>query len=195
MRIFQYFWRIYAKLSHESLTNTNNGLYAINMRNYSEIICRETQGRGLIVRYWLVGLLFDLVVWVGHHGDEHVEEDDDVAAAVRPEHQLGPELGELLTAYKLLLDCQKPVLWSVYSIVWRPPYWKTNKQLSFWLDYKSNYNYGCVYCIWRRSYIFQIVPDFKFQSSRGRCNLNKLLFAFVPWKGGGLNCILEEHRE
>ena len=38
----------------------------------------------------------DGLVGVGHHGDEHVEEDDDVTDRVEAEHQEGPEAGELL---------------------------------------------------------------------------------------------------
>ena len=38
----------------------------------------------------------DGLVGVGHHGDEHVEQHDDQAAAVDPEHQQRPEPRELL---------------------------------------------------------------------------------------------------
>ena len=38
----------------------------------------------------------DGLVGVGHHGDEHVEQHDDEAAAVDPEHQQRPEPRELL---------------------------------------------------------------------------------------------------
>ena len=44
-------------------------------------------------RYWLV--------WVWHHGDEHVEEHDHVAAAVGPEHQQRPEPREVLHTRQL----------------------------------------------------------------------------------------------
>ena len=38
----------------------------------------------------------DGLVGVGHHGDEHVEQHDDEAAAVDPKHQQRPEPRELL---------------------------------------------------------------------------------------------------
>ena len=38
----------------------------------------------------------DTLIGVAHHGDEHVEEDDDVAAWVDAEHQQSPEPSELL---------------------------------------------------------------------------------------------------
>ena len=38
----------------------------------------------------------DGLVGVGHHGDEHVEEDDDVTHGVETEHEQGPETGEFL---------------------------------------------------------------------------------------------------
>ena len=38
----------------------------------------------------------DGLVGVGHHGDQHVEKDDDGADVVEAEHQQGPEPGEFL---------------------------------------------------------------------------------------------------
>ena len=38
----------------------------------------------------------DGLVGVGHHGDEHVEEDDDVTDGVEAEHEQGPKPGEFL---------------------------------------------------------------------------------------------------
>ena len=38
----------------------------------------------------------DALIGVAHHGDEHVEEDDDVAAGVDTEHQQSPESSEFL---------------------------------------------------------------------------------------------------
>ena len=41
------------------------------------------------------------MVRVWHHGYQHVEQNDHVYEGVDPEHQLGPELGELLDASEL----------------------------------------------------------------------------------------------
>ena len=40
----------------------------------------------VVDRYWLI--------WIGHHGDQHVEEDNDVATGIDAEHQQCPEPGE-----------------------------------------------------------------------------------------------------
>ena len=50
----------------------------------------------------------DGLVGVGHHGDEHVEQHDDEAAAVDPEHQQRPEPRELLdTCIRLAIRAVK----------------------------------------------------------------------------------------
>ena len=48
-----------------------------------------------------VTLLRDDLEAVAHHGDEHVQQDNDVAHGVGPEHEQGPEPGELLDARQL----------------------------------------------------------------------------------------------
>ena len=52
--------------------------------------------------------LGDLPVWLdrdglvggGHHSDQHVEQNDDVAAGVAAEHQQRPEPGEVLVRHQ-----------------------------------------------------------------------------------------------
>ena len=43
----------------------------------------------------------DGLVGVGHHGDQHIEQDDDVAGDVTAKHEQGPEPGEVLDASQL----------------------------------------------------------------------------------------------
>ena len=42
----------------------------------------------------------DGLVGVGHHGDQHVEQDDDVAHRVEAEHEQRPEPREFLYSYR-----------------------------------------------------------------------------------------------
>ena len=41
------------------------------------------------------------LIRVGHHGNEHVEKDDQVANTVRAKHEKGPETGKFLDASQL----------------------------------------------------------------------------------------------
>ena len=44
------------------------------------------------------------MIWVGHHGNEHVEQDDDVAAGVDTKHQQRPEPGELFDSWEIHIN-------------------------------------------------------------------------------------------
>ena len=81
-------------------------------------------------RYWLV--------WVGHHGNQHVEQHDDVAHWVAPEHQQRPEPCKILDPRELKIS-------EVHQSKNCPEKW-LNCLKQIW---KSSPNQtSCVFCFW-----------------------------------------------
>ena len=50
----------------------------------------------MLLTNWPVIINGDWLIGVGHHGNKHVQQYDDVAAAVDSKHQEGPESREFL---------------------------------------------------------------------------------------------------
>ena len=54
----------------------------------------------MLLTNWPVIINGDWLIGVGHHGNKHVQQYDDVAAAVDSKHQEGPESREFLYSWK-----------------------------------------------------------------------------------------------